>query len=112
MNDTSWGTFVSRLEEKGKEYNCEVVKVDRFYPSSQLCHVCGFQNHNLKLSDREWTCPNCKTKLIRDINAAINLKNYDRISWEAREFKSVENLDELAKFALQDSEDLLKQKDS
>lgn len=110
MNDTSWGTFVSRLEEKGKEYNCEVVKADRFFPSSQLCNVCGFQNHNLKLSDRVWICPNCKTKLIRDVNAAINLKKFDKISWEAREFKSVENLEGLAELALQNPEDSKKQK--
>lgn len=95
MNDTSWGTFINRLEEKGKNYNCQIVKADRFYPSSQLCNICGFQNHNLKLSDRIWTCPNCKTKLIRDVNAAINLKNYDRISWEVRKSKSVENLEGL-----------------
>lgn len=112
MNDTSWGTFVSRLEEKGKEYNCQIIKADRLYPSSQLCSVCGFQNHNLKLSDRVWTCPNCKTKLIRDINAAINLKNYDRISWEVRKSKSVENLEGLVEQALQNPENSKKQKDS
>lgn len=89
MNDTSWGTFVSRLEAKGKDYNCKVIKADRYFPSSQLCSKCGFQYKNLKLSEREWTCCSCGAHHIRDVNAAINLKNY--IPMEGREFKSVES---------------------
>lgn len=104
MNDTSWGTFVSRLEVKGKEYNCKVIKADRYFPSSQLCSKCGFQYHDLKLSEREWTCCNCGTHHIRDVNAAINLKNY--IPWEARKFKPVESskVVRLAELALQATE--------
>lgn len=83
--DTSWATFVSRLEQKGKDYNCEIIKADRFFPSSQLCSKCGFQYKELKLSQRVWTCPNCKSKLDRDLNAAINLKNY--ILSERQEFR-------------------------
>ena len=89
MNDTSWATFVSRLQAKGKDYNCEVIKADRYFPSSQLCSVCGFQYKNLKLSEREWTCPKCSNHHIRDVNAAINLKNY--VPMEGREFKSAES---------------------
>lgn len=87
--DTSWATFVAKLKQKGKDYNCEIVKADRFFPSSQLCSKCGFQNKALKLSQRIWTCPNCKTKLNRDINAAINLKNY--ILSERQEFRPAED---------------------
>lgn len=83
--DTSWATFVAKLEQKGKDYNCEIVKADRFFPSSQICSKCGFQNKALKLSQRVWTCPNCQAKLDRDLNAAINLKNY--ILLERQEFR-------------------------
>ena len=101
MNDTAWGIFVTRLLQKSEDYNCKIVKADRFFPSRQLCSCCGFQNSNLKLSDRTWTCPSCKTYHIRDVNAAINLKNY--IPQELREFKSVENkrIRKLAKLAMQ-----------
>jgi putative transposase len=52
-----------------------VVVVDRFYPSTQLCHVCGFKNTELTLEDRTWRCPMCGTTHDRDVNAAINVKN-------------------------------------
>ena len=104
MNDTSWSTFVSRLQSKGKDYNCNVIKSDRYFPSSQLCSKCGFQYHDLKLSERNWTCCNCGTHHIRDVNAAINLKNY--VPWEARELKPVESskVANLAMLALQATE--------
>lgn len=99
MNDTSWATFVSRLEAKGQDYDCKVIKADRYFPSSQLCSKCGWKYKNLKLSEREWTCCNCGTHHIRDVNAAINLKNY--VPLEERELTPVEsskvaNLAELA----------------
>ena len=99
INDASWGTFVSRLQTKGKEYDCEIIKADRYFPSSQLCSDCGFQYKNLKLSEREWTCPKCGTHHIRDVNAAINLKNY--VPMEGREFKSVESSDYLVNITKQ-----------
>ena len=104
MNDTSWATFVSRLEAKGKDYSCNVIKADRYFPSSQLCSKCGWQYKGLKLSEREWTCCNCGIHHIRDVNAAINLKNY--IPLEEREFTPVENskIANLAMFALQATE--------
>ena len=107
MNDTSWGTFVNRLESKGQDYNCSVIKADRYFPSSQLCSNCGYQYHELKLSERKWTCPECGTKHIRDVNAAINLKNY--VPKELRESMPVEDIDELASLALQVSEYPMKQ---
>lgn len=76
MVDTSWGTFVSKLEQKGKKYQCNVVKADKYFPSSKLCSCCGWKYENLTLDVRKWTCPNCKTMHNRDHNAAINLKNY------------------------------------
>ena len=104
MNDTSWATFVSRLQAKGKDYNCKVIKADRYFPSSQLCSKCGFQYKGLKLSEREWTCYNCGTHHIRDVNAAINLRNY--VPLEEREFTPVESskVANLAMLALQATE--------
>ena len=104
MNDTSWATFVSRLETKEKDYGCKIIKADRYFPSSQLCSVCGWQYKGLKLSEREWTCCNCGTHHIRDVNAAINLKNY--VPMEGREFTPVESskVANLAELALQATE--------
>ena len=72
--DTSWSTFVKRLEEKAKYNNCVVVKADKFYPSSKTCNHCGYVKKDLRLSDRIWVCPECGTEIIRDQNAALNLK--------------------------------------
>ena len=104
MNDTSWSTFVIRLQAKGKDYDCKIIKADRYFPSSQLCSKCGFQYKGLKLSEREWTCCNCGTHHIRDVNAAINLKNY--VPMEDRELKPVESskVVRLAELALQATE--------
>ena len=110
MNDTAWGTFITRLENKGQDYNSNVIKANRFFPSSQLCSNCGYQYHELKLSERKWICPKCGTNHIRDINAAINLKNYIfYVPQELRESMPVEDIDELAKLALQVSEYPMKQ---
>jgi len=104
MNDTSWGMFVSRLQAKGKDYNCNIIKADKYFPSSQLCSKCGWQYKGLKLSEREWTCCNCETHHIRDVNAAINLKNY--VPLEERELTPVESskVANLAMLALQATE--------
>ena len=101
MNDTSWATFVSRLQAKGEDYNCEVIKADRYFPSSKLCSCCGWKYENLTLDIRKWTCPKCGTSHIRDVNAAINLKNY--VPMEGRELTPVESdkVKSLALLALQ-----------
>lgn len=76
ISDASWGEFRRQLEYKAAWYGKAVVKIDRFYPSSQLCSVCGAQWPGTKdLSVREWTCPVCGTVHDRDVNAAQNILN-------------------------------------
>ena len=77
VEDSAYGIFVNRLENKCEEKGTNFVKVDRYYPSSQLCSKCGFKNIKVKnLSIREWVCPSCGTFHNRDMNASQNLKNY------------------------------------
>ena len=77
ITDASWGKFVAMLTYKAEWNDKKVVKIDRFYPSSQTCHVCGYINKHIKdLSVREWECPECHTHHDRDINAAINILHF------------------------------------
>ena len=71
--DAGWSRFIQFLEYKAKLYGRLLIKVDTFYPSSRLCSRCGFKKEDLKLSEREWECPVCKTKHDRDYNATLNL---------------------------------------
>jgi len=72
--DFSWHQFKTllkyKLEWKGKHYQ----EVDRYFPSSKLCSVCGYKNKGLELAEREWVCSECKTRHHRDKNASANLK--------------------------------------
>ena len=76
FQDVSLYEFVRQLEYKSKWYGKTISKIDRFYPSSQLCSNCGYKNSAVKnLSIREWTCPKCGVHHDRDINSAINILN-------------------------------------
>lgn len=68
--------FRRQIEYKAELYGIEVVIVDRFYPSSKTCHVCGHVKKDLKLSDRTYRCEGCGLVIDRDINASINLARY------------------------------------
>lgn len=104
--DASWGNFTSKLMWKASlnENNCQVIKADRFFASSQICHCCGFKNPITKdLSIRSWICPECGADHIRDVNAAINLKEnaIKTVGQGVSEFRSVEGVEDLATLALQ-----------
>lgn len=76
VSDNGWGMFVTFLQYKLEEMGKKLVKVDKFFASSQTCHVCGYKNIKTKnLSVRVWDCPECGTHHGRDVNAAINIKN-------------------------------------
>lgn len=101
--DTSWYTFTQKLIWKAQFNDCIVVKSDRFYPSSKTCNRCGYINHSLTLKDRTWICPNCGTEIIRDQNAAQNLRDNainllvdeikSTLGWEPSEVMSMEDME-------------------
>ena len=71
--DASWGNFVTLLQYKCDWYGKELVKVNRFYPSSKTCSECGWINQDLNLSMRHWTCKSCGVIHDRDVNASRNI---------------------------------------
>ena len=76
ISDCGWSELTRQLQYKADWYGRTYVKIGRFVPSSQICHVCGYKNEETKdLSVRKWTCPQCQTEHDRDINAAINIQN-------------------------------------
>ena len=73
-NDNGFGMMKTFLEYKLKDQGKQLVVIDKWFPSSKLCHICGTTNDALTLSDRVWTCT-CGAVIDRDVNAAINIKN-------------------------------------
>jgi len=73
ISDVSWSEFRRQVDYKSKIYGNKVVIADQYYPSSKTCSGCGCVNHDLKLSERTYTCKNCDLKLDRDFNASLNL---------------------------------------
>lgn len=74
--DCGWGELTNQISYKSIWNNREYIKIDTYFPSSQLCNACGYQNKDIKnLNIREWDCPNCGTHHDRDTNAAINILN-------------------------------------
>jgi len=74
IQELSLYRFETILKYKSNWYNRQVINIDKFYPSSKTCSDCGYINHELKLSDREWICPDCGVIHDRDNNAATNIE--------------------------------------
>lgn len=76
VSDNGWGMFVTFLKYKLEEQGKRLVKIDKFFASSQTCSCCGYINKETKnLAIRAWDCPECGTHHDRDVNAAINIRN-------------------------------------
>lgn len=76
ISDAGWSEFMRQLAYKGTWYGCQLLRVDRFFPSSKRCHDCGHILDALPLSIREWTCPECGVVHDRDENAAQNILTF------------------------------------
>ncbi|MEO0853518.1 MAG: RNA-guided endonuclease TnpB family protein [Cyanobacteria bacterium J06648_11] len=74
FSDAGLGQFVTMVEAKCNRYGRHFVKVDRFYPSSQVCSACGHRDGKKPLNIRRWQCSQCGTSHDRDVNAAVNIK--------------------------------------
>ena len=79
--DAGMSGFLTKLEYKCLWYGAEYVKADRWFASSKLCSHCGWKNHDLTLSDREWWCGGCGVMNERDVNAARNLEQWPGLSF-------------------------------
>lgn len=73
--DNGWGMFTMFMGYKLNWQGKLLIKINKWFPSSKMCHICGTLNDNLTLADREWTCEGCNTHHDRDWNAAINIRN-------------------------------------
>jgi putative transposase len=73
ISDCGWGTFRQMLEYKAGKYGRRLIVADRWYPSSKTCSACGHLLAELSLKTRHWTCPACRTRHDRDLNAAKNI---------------------------------------
>ena len=73
--DCSWYTFRQQLTYKANLYGCNLIVIPKYFPSSKSCSNCCSINNDLKLTDREYICPNCGLTLDRDYNASLNILN-------------------------------------
>lgn len=71
--DVAWAKFVNMLTYKARWYGRELIKINRWFPSSKMCHACNYVKSNLRLEDREWDCPRCNKHHDRDYNASLNI---------------------------------------
>ena len=71
--DANWTRIIDRIRQLGIQYGRTIVQIDRWYPSSQICSICGHRDGRKPLDIREWECPQCGIRLDRDWNAALNI---------------------------------------
>ena len=90
ISDASWYQFKTLLKYKAERLGKKVIEIGMFEPSSKTCSVCGYKNKDLELSDREWVCPECGTKHDRDINAAINIRQFGIDKYTSKQSKELQ----------------------
>lgn len=60
-----------KLEDQGKYF----VVIDKWFPSTKTCHECGCNKKDIQLKDHTWVCPHCGATILRDYNAALNIRD-------------------------------------
>ena len=80
IQDAGWGMLFQLLRYKSEWYGTNILTIGRFEPSSKTCSKCGYIKHDLKLSDRTWICPVCGEHHDRDVNAAINIRDFSFVT--------------------------------
>ena len=80
IGDAGWGMFFQFLRYKSEWYGSNIVTIGRFEPSSKTCSKCGYIKHDLTLKDRAWICPACGENHDRDVNAAINIRDFSFVN--------------------------------
>jgi putative transposase len=80
IGDVGWGMFFQFLRYKSDWYGKNIISIGRFEPSSKTCSRCGHIKHDLTLKDRDWICPLCSSSHDRDINAAINIRDFSFVN--------------------------------
>ena len=76
LNEDNQRKFLNLLEERATKRGIEIIYADKWYASSKTCSKCGYINSELTLATREWTCPQCGEHHDRDVNAAINIRDF------------------------------------
>ncbi|MBZ2164757.1 transposase [Methanobacterium sp. VT] len=76
ISDVGWAGFIDKLKYKSEWYGKTLIQIGQFEPSNKICSNCGYHNGNLKLHHREWICPNCEKRHDRDVNAAVNIRDF------------------------------------
>ena len=118
IQELSLFRFKEILKYKAEWYDRKVVEIDKWFPSSKLCSCCGYKYQNLKLSEREWTCPSCNTKHDRDYNSSKNIEKEgeriynNKISECITEFKLVDypTIDDCTDMYLKSSDSMKQEK--
>lgn len=80
IGDVGWGMFFQFLRYKSDWYGRNIITIGRFEPSSKTCSKCGYIKHDLTLKDRTWACPVCGENHDRDVNAAINIRDFSFVN--------------------------------
>ncbi len=115
IQEMNFGEFKNLLVYKCLQYGRQLVFIERFYPSSKTCHCCGYVNKSLKLSDRQWVCPECNSVIDRDLNAAMNIKDEGLrkiIGWSSPKFTPVDcpTMDDKREISLKSSDRMKQEK--